>query len=119
MNGNVEFIKMNNEQFIADFKILLERINDLLNKTASENQDTSEGGEFFNANLLELKIALEAFDSNAIRNVISNLRHHLQASGANEEVEKILNTILIGDYEEAIALIVSQTAVDDKHGTEE
>jgi len=100
---DADFINSNNAQFLMNLKTLLNS----LGKTLSLNDgyETSVNFELLKSELSRLKEALESLESAAIDNMVNSLQEFSQADGVGSSIESILQSILIGGYDEAISKI--------------
>jgi len=87
----VEFIKTHTHGFLTDLKRLLEEINKRLKKRQNSNALNTEA-------LGRLKEALMSMNPSSINDAMSDLLQFPQA-------EDVLQNVLVGNYEEAIAMI--------------
>jgi len=100
---NSEFIDSNNPQFLMSLEIILNHISDALNSLKKE--ETYVDFDVLKSRLCKLKEALDALDFGAIDEISSNLQKFAQAPKIGETVESILQNIIVGKYEEAVAAI--------------
>jgi signal transduction histidine kinase/CheY-like chemotaxis protein len=107
--SDFDFIKSNNVQFLTDFNSILSDIGKIL-ASKDEKQEIPMDFEVLKCELNRLKEALETLDSAAIDEVVDNLQKFTKTSEIGAKVENILQSILIGEYDEAIAIIDSMVA---------
>ena len=104
-NGNIPLIESKNVQLLTDLEELLNNINMFLNKMNKEEQNIFVDMKLINAELYRLKEALDSFDSLAIKKSADNLRQYTHVAVIGEAIDNILQYVLIGDDDKAIALI--------------
>jgi CheY-like chemotaxis protein/HPt (histidine-containing phosphotransfer) domain-containing protein len=100
---DVAFINSNNVQFLMNLKMLLDSLGNTL--SLNDRYEVSVDFELLKGELSRLKEALESLDSAAIDNMVKNLQEFSQADGVGSGIESILQSILIGGYDEAISKI--------------
>jgi HPt (histidine-containing phosphotransfer) domain-containing protein len=101
------FIEQNNAKFLANLESLLSNIGQVLESSKKEQQGSVDL-ELLKNELSKLEKALIALDSSAIDEAVGNLQKFTQADGVGASVENILQSVLIGEYDEAVATIKSQ-----------
>jgi len=94
--GDLGFIKANTARFLAELRRLL---NDINKRLAGRKKEDPPNFEV----LISLKEALQTMDLSVIDNAVNNLHHFTQAEG-------ILKNVLIGNYDDAIAMIDDLTS---------
>jgi signal transduction histidine kinase/CheY-like chemotaxis protein/HPt (histidine-containing phosphotransfer) domain-containing protein len=104
---DLEFVKLHNAQFILALEVLLDNINIVLLANKKEEQKGSVDFEFLRNELSMLKEALKEFDSAVIDKIADDLQKFTRADGIGTYVESILQSILIGEYDETEAMIDS------------
>jgi len=102
---NTAFINSNNAQFLMNLETILNSIKNALPQRYDDGQKTYVDFELLSSELKRLKEALESFDSAAIDNTADNLQRFVQADGIGSSIENILQSVLIGEYDEAISMI--------------
>jgi CheY-like chemotaxis protein/HPt (histidine-containing phosphotransfer) domain-containing protein/two-component sensor histidine kinase len=100
------FIKLNNAQFMANLKALLNDINGILEKNKEEQKNAVNFG-LLKDELHNLKKAVDVLDPVAIDKAVGNLQEFETAGEVGTSVESILHNILIGEYDEAALTIDS------------
>ena len=105
--GDLNYIHGNNEDFLIDFEVFLNKVNEVIIKNEAENLKGSIDMEFLMTWLVVLKNALCAFDSVMIKKAAGELEKFTYEEEPGAIVESILNNVLIGGYDEAITLIDS------------
>jgi len=101
--NDVTFINFNNAQFLTDLKTLLDNLGNTL--SLNDGYGPTVDFELLKSELSRLKEALESLDSSAIDKMVNSLQEFSQAEGVGPGVESILQSILIGGYDEAISKI--------------
>jgi CheY-like chemotaxis protein len=94
------FIGLNNAKFLANLEVILSDIGRVL----AGNRESRQGSvdlELLRSELNRLEEALMALDFNAINKAADGLQEFAQASEVGVAVENILQSVLIGDYDEA------------------
>jgi len=99
------FIKQQNAHFLIALEILLNNINTVLLANNKNDQKISVDFETLKSELNKLKAAIGIFDSDAIDEAANSLQKFTQAADVGESVENILQKNLIGEYDEAVAMI--------------
>jgi len=99
------FISSNNAQFLMNLETILNSLGNVLSSGGNDEQKVSVDFELFRNELNKLREALESLDSAAIDKIADNLQEFAQADGVGSSVENILRSVLIGEYDEAIAMI--------------
>ena len=87
--GDFEFIKLHNAQLLTDLQIFLDSISSVVGEKRAELPGMEA--------LLKLKKALKDLDMDAIDEIANDLQDFAQAEG-------ILQNILLGEYDKALAL---------------
>jgi HPt (histidine-containing phosphotransfer) domain-containing protein len=105
--GDWKFIKKHNESFLTGLKALLNDIGVVLAVSEEANPKQPLDFEFLRSELGKLKEALIALDFNAIGKSVDYLQKFTQADEFGASVEKILQSVLIGEYDEAALEIKS------------
>jgi len=95
---DLSYIKQHNSEFLNALEVLLNNINKVL---LANKKDESVDFEAMKSELNKLKEAIGVLDSNAIDEAMNSLKAFTQVA----EVENILQKVLIGEYEEAAAMI--------------
>ena len=101
--NDIVFINSNNARFLMRLKVLLDNLGNTL--SLNDGYEVSVDFELLKSELSRLKEALESLDSAAIDNMVNNLQKFSQAEGVGPGVESILQSVLIGGYDEAISKI--------------
>jgi signal transduction histidine kinase/CheY-like chemotaxis protein len=102
---DVAFINLNNSQFLMNLGILLDNIKNVFSSGGSDDNKAYVDFELLRSELNMLREALESLDSAAIDKTVDNLRGFAQADKIGSGIENILQSILIGEYDEAISMI--------------
>jgi len=100
---DIAFIKANNAQFLVGLKVLLDNLGNTL--SLNDGYESSVDFELLKSELSRLKEALELLDSAEIDIMVNSLQEFSQAEGVGPGVESILQSVLIGGYDEAISKI--------------
>ncbi|MDR2554605.1 MAG: response regulator [Fibromonadaceae bacterium] len=108
------FINSNNAKFLANLEALLNNLEETLSLNNDGERKTVADIELLRSELNMLKEALESLDSAAIDKTVDRLREFSQADGIGQNVENILQSILIGEYDEAVAMIDTSIKKDFK-----
>ena len=107
------FIASNNSQFLIDFEVILSDIEMVL-ANGKEKEKTVDF-KLLRKELESLKEALESLDFAATDKIVDRLREFSKADGVGDSIENILQSILVGEYDEAVvmidALIVCETGL--------
>jgi len=106
------FINSNTAQFLMNLEVLLSNLKNVLSSSGDEERKTFVDFELLRSELNRLREALESLDSAAIDKTVEGLREFSQADGVGSGVENILQNVLIGEYDEAAALINTLTKKD-------
>jgi signal transduction histidine kinase/CheY-like chemotaxis protein/HPt (histidine-containing phosphotransfer) domain-containing protein len=100
---DITFIKLNNDPFIMNLKTLLGSLGNTI--SLNDGYESSVDFELLKSELNRLKEALELLDSADIDKMVNNLQEFSRADGVGPGVESILQSVLIGGYDEAISKI--------------
>jgi len=103
--NDAAFIRSNNIQFMMNLEALLDNIKNAISSNSDGEQKTVVDFELLRSELNRLREALESMDSAAIDKTVENLREFSQADGIGSSIENILQSILIGEYDEAAVMI--------------
>ena len=95
------YIKKHNEDFLRSLEKLLSAIKSTLAMQERENQIDMDA---FREELLRLKTALENMDAHSIKIIGNKLKKEAPEAHA-EDVKRIARSILMSEYDEAVALI--------------
>jgi CheY-like chemotaxis protein len=95
------FIELNNFKFLGNLKTILNDIGQVL-ESNKKKCNVSVNLELLKSELGKLEEALMAMDFEAISKVSDDLQKFAQADGVDASLEKILQNVLIGEYDEAI-----------------
>jgi HPt (histidine-containing phosphotransfer) domain-containing protein len=104
---DLAYIQTNNDAFITDLKALLHNINTFLSEEADIDQEHVMNKDSLKNELFRLKAALESFDFTEINHIVNSLQEFTQAADVGEAVNAILQSKLVGDYDETAALVES------------
>ena len=107
--NNSNFIAEHNGLFLADLESLLAKINDTL---SSYNKPGEGGGkpnnmELIKPELIKMKMALDTLNAGVINETIENLRKIAKTEDIDRIIKNISDSILMAEYDEAIALVES------------
>ena len=103
--GDFAYIEQHNPEFLTALEVLLNNINVTLLANKKNEQKGSVDFEILKIELNNLKEAIGIFDSDAIDEATTALKTFTQVA----DVENILQKILIGEYDEAVAMIDNLT----------
>jgi len=103
--GDLNYIKLYNHKFLTALGTLLNNINAILLANKKNEQKGSVDFEILKSELNKLKKAIDIFDSDAIYKATEFLQTFTQEADVGDGIENILQKILIGEYEEASAMI--------------
>jgi CheY-like chemotaxis protein/HPt (histidine-containing phosphotransfer) domain-containing protein len=103
--GDAGFIHTHNSNLIMDLKELLSIIKTSQKVTAEVDPNEKTDIDMLKKSLSGLKAALEDFDSAKIQEAVGGLQKFARASDVGATMEVILQNVLIGEYDEATALI--------------
>jgi HPt (histidine-containing phosphotransfer) domain-containing protein len=95
------FVELNNTKFLANMKALLNDIGQVL-ESNKKKCNASVDFELLKSKLGKLEEALVAMDFEAISKVSDDLQKFAQTDGVDASLERILQNVLIGEYDEAI-----------------
>ncbi|MCL2100982.1 MAG: hypothetical protein FWH22_04640, partial [Fibromonadales bacterium] len=102
---DLAFIELHTAQFLQALETLLNNINAAILAHGKEKSQNSMDFEALKNKLSELNRALVAFDYVAIDKGANDLQEWTQAAEVGGKIESILQNILIGEHEEAVAEI--------------
>ena len=100
-----KFIKLRNTQFLMALQILLDNISAVISANNENKQKESVNFDILKSKLVKLKEALDTLDLDVIDEIAKDLREFTQAAEIGGDVDKILQNILKGDYDEAVSEI--------------
>ena len=105
--GDAEFINTRHDQLVADLNSLLKDIRDVrdANRSKSKEAASTFDMEKLKPDLAMLKKALNDLDAGTMNNTIENLRKFSSPEEISAIIDSISEKILLGEYEEAAALI--------------
>jgi signal transduction histidine kinase/CheY-like chemotaxis protein len=101
---NYSFVKSHTSKFITTLEALLSDIDEVLSANSKQNKGSVDI-ELLKPELNRLKEALNALDSVEIDKATSALQEFSGSDRMGKSVEGILQNILIGEYDEATAMI--------------
>ena len=104
---DLDFILTNNTVFISDLETMLVNIHKALRERREEAKNEAPVMETLKVHLSELREALNELDSKKIKKIVTGLNEYTEISDIGKTVEKILEYVLIGGYDEAAAIIDS------------
>jgi HPt (histidine-containing phosphotransfer) domain-containing protein len=104
--ADVAFIGLNNDKFLMSLEALMNNISQAL-VSNREKRSSPVDFELLKSELNKLKEALAALDSVAIDKAVNNLQKFSQAGEVGVSVGNILQSVLIGEYDEAVNMIFS------------
>ena len=104
---NVALVRSKSPHFLADLDALLNSINAVLSKTNEEEQNIAVDMEALKGELCRLKEAIVSFDSRSIRKGTDYVRKYTFVADIGATIDSVLQNLLIGDYDRAVALIDS------------
>jgi len=96
--ADIAYIKQHNQEFLSALEVFLDNISKVIKKDEPKSPVDFEA---LKIELDKLRKAIDALDSDAIDEITNTLRAFTQV----EAVENILQKILIGEYEEAVAIM--------------
>jgi CheY-like chemotaxis protein len=102
-DGNYSFIKSHTPKFLTTMEVLLNDISYVL--SANKSQKGSVDFELLRSELCRLKEAIIALDPRTIDKATSALQEFSSEDRTGKSIESILQNTLIGEYDEAIAMI--------------
>ena len=108
MAGNQEdlsFIQIHNPLFLSALESLLVNIDIVLKPKVPVEYTEDIDPELFHAELAKLDEAIENLDPGAIDDAVAKLQSFTKAAVVGPGVEKIIQHLLIGQYDEAASLI--------------
>ena len=103
--ANLDFIMEHHQMFLADLELLLDNIEDFVSAHL-EKADFPPDTEALKAKLAQLKQALEALDAHAMNSIMDTLLGQ-KLCGEAAAVQAISRSILMSDFDEALALTES------------
>ena len=105
--GDLSYVHAHNSSFLQELEVFLNNINDLIKKYPSENQNSVSNLVLLSTWLPVLRKALSTLDSAVIKTATGELHKLIKTEDCGTIVKTILNYVLIGGYDDAIALIDS------------
>jgi len=106
--GNQEdmnFIGLRNAAFLAALQMLLDNISTVLSANNESKRKESVDIDALRSRLAKLKEAFNAFDLDTIDGIANDLKEFTQAAEIGDRVDKILQCVLAGNYDEAVSVI--------------
>jgi len=103
LDGDIDFIKANNDDFITDLENLLVDIKKVLPETEPVNIESDFSA--IKASLESLKNALESFDSEEIDSQLNVLRPFVMLDEIGLNIADIVENAFIGEYDDAVEQI--------------
>ena len=104
-NNNLNFINEKNSSFLSNLEELLKKINAVLLSKKSYPKEDFVLMEILRSDLANLKSALIAFDAGIINEVVESLENYEAPEDIRAALNLISDSILSGDYDEAVKLI--------------
>ena len=105
--GDLLQIKTQTQAFLSDLETLLSGIHSALLENGINDRSNSADQSQLIEELYALKTALDEFNSPLIRKAANNLQKYMQLPDIGETVGRILQNILIGEYDSSTELIDS------------
>jgi HPt (histidine-containing phosphotransfer) domain-containing protein len=102
-HGNSAFIYSHSNTFIVEMEALIRDINAFLSEKTEKKALIDK--EALKTELLRLKTALNAFDFSEINTAVNYLQEFTQVAGIGDSISTILQNKMIGEYDEAVAII--------------
>ncbi|MDR0311526.1 MAG: response regulator, partial [Acidobacteriota bacterium] len=103
--GDWAFIENNNAGYLRELELLLENIKRELPGITPSGKKTDIDTRRLTTTLNGLREALNNFDSTAINSNMDNLLEYSGAADLHDDIERIGHNKMIGEYDEAIAII--------------
>jgi signal transduction histidine kinase/CheY-like chemotaxis protein len=103
---DINFVKNNSPKFLTELETLLQNISQAI-ETDIKTDDGSIDTALLKTKLTELKTALDSLDLAAINELTEFLQDFASAPEVGGNVEKILQNVLKGEYDEAVGMIYS------------
>jgi len=103
--GNMPLIQSRSPQLLEGLEELRSNIGEALDAVSDHQQDMPADTELIKAELHKLKGAIDSFDSALIKDSADNLRIYTRTADLGVALDNILQCVLIGDDEKAIAMI--------------
>jgi CheY-like chemotaxis protein/HPt (histidine-containing phosphotransfer) domain-containing protein len=107
-----DFISKNTSALLSDLEALLLNINDIVSSRKEKLGQTDISVDLLKSALITLRTAIDDLDAGAINAAVKELRQFENAAKTGEATENILQNVLNGEYDEALALI--ETLLPDK-----
>jgi len=105
-NENLNYIKMNHDTFMDEFKTLLGSIRYVVTPEGkSESGGATPDSDFVKEHLKRLRGALVEFDIEAADNTLSTLFGERLDAATGEMLERVSNKILICEYDQALVIV--------------
>jgi transcription termination factor NusB len=103
---DANFVKNNSPKFLTELETLLQNISQAI-ESDIKTDESSIDKALLKTKLTELKVALDSLDLVAINELAEFLQDFTRAPEVGGNVEKILQNVLVGEYDEAVAQINS------------
>ena len=105
--GDLLYIEKETDEFLQHLKKLLENINTVISEVNAKKKDDFSDMSSLNGSLNNLKTALNNYDSEMMKKAADSLRLFTQSPDIGVNIKEILQNVLIGEYDKALALIDS------------
>ena len=106
--GDVDYMLAHSRNFLYDLKKMLQNINDALSHgSISPDPTTPLDIATLKSELVGLRAALVGYDTHEINETSKNLQSFTHDPGKGDTIHNILQSVLIGEYDEAVSLIDS------------
>jgi len=107
--NNLSFIEEQNDSFLEDLQLLLDKINNSLS-VYEKNKESNTGPqnmELLKKELIRMKAALDILDAGVINDGLEKLRTIPQTKEIGTLIKNISDCILMAEYDDAIIMIES------------
>jgi signal transduction histidine kinase/CheY-like chemotaxis protein/HPt (histidine-containing phosphotransfer) domain-containing protein len=103
--GDWTFIQTHNAQFFSVLETILDNIDNVLKQNEQNKRNDSVDMNLLKTELAKLAEAIESVNPRAINAAVKCVYPFAQAADVGDSVEKILQSTLIGEYDEAVLMI--------------
>jgi CheY-like chemotaxis protein len=103
-NEDLEYVRSNNENFLDEFKTLLNNISYVVS-ASGKSKIKADSDLLIKERVINLKDALANLDIELADTILANLQGESWGDKADEALEEIANKILICEYEQALEIL--------------
>ena len=111
---NLEFVELHTPELFGALELLIDRINSALARYGADKaeKDKNYTPDLLEFNLGELKAGLLNLNAGIINQTIQELQKCAQSSDLSGRINNLADRILLGDYDEAVAMVNALLEID-------